>query len=89
MLCTSNKVSGCFHGTPSAAALSPSERLIILLFEYILSHESRYPGLLTALLLERFNDDDGLKMVLPQEGIHLLSSPEASHSRQSEEITTI
>lgn len=47
--------------------LSPCKRLILLRFEYILSHESRYPALLTALLLVRFNEDDGLKMVFPQE----------------------
>ncbi|KAG7465499.1 hypothetical protein JOB18_035370 [Solea senegalensis] len=38
-----------------------------------------------ALLLVRFNDDDGLKMVLPQEklplhGVHLLSSPLRPHT---------
>jgi len=64
-------VSGCFHGEPTAAAAaadpSLSEKLILLRFEYILFHESRYPGLLTALLLVRFNEDDGLKMVLQQE----------------------
>lgn len=72
-------VSGCFLGTPTAAAaaadLSPCERLILLRFEYILSHESRYPGLLTALLLVRFNEDDGLKMVLPQENFPTRNIP--------------
>lgn len=47
--------------------LSPCKRLILLRFEYILSHESRYPALRTALLLVRFIEDDGLKMVFPQE----------------------
>lgn len=83
--------SGCFHGTPTADFLVGNGRLILLRFEYILSHESRYPELLTSLLLVRFNEDDGLKKIFPQEtspqGIYLLSSPEASHFH-SEEFTT-
>lgn len=50
-----------------AHLLQQRERLILLRCEYILSHKSRYPALLTALLLVRFNEDDGHKMVFLQE----------------------